>query len=144
MPEWRIFARTVFARAYPRMIVNVREKWWMFFDVLLPLVALSAYVFVYRSIHAPEEFVGFVILGTLLSLIDLKAQQRLVKGDWHSFAMWYLPGLCLLQTGGSLVEVTSSAGAALVTVVLVNRFVVPDLGGRVAAPATEEARHLAG
>jgi ABC-2 type transport system permease protein len=53
----------VFARAYPRLIVNVRERWWMFFEVLLPLVALSAYVFVYRSIHAPEEFVGFVILG---------------------------------------------------------------------------------
>jgi ABC-2 type transport system permease protein len=67
MPEWRPFARTVFARAYPRLIVNVREKWWMFFDVLLPLVALSAYVFVYRSIHAPEEFVGFVILGGAMS-----------------------------------------------------------------------------
>ena len=67
MPEWRPFVRTVFARAYPRLIVNVREKWWMFFDVLLPLVALSAYVFVYRSIHAPEEFVGFVILGGAMS-----------------------------------------------------------------------------
>jgi len=67
MPEWRPFARTVFARAYPRLIVNVREKWWMFFDVLLPLVALSAYVFVYRSIRAPEQFVGFVILGGAMS-----------------------------------------------------------------------------
>ena len=67
MPEWRPFARTVFARAYPRLIVNVREKWWMFFDVLLPLVALSSYVFVYRAIHAPEEFVGFVILGGAMS-----------------------------------------------------------------------------
>ena len=34
---WRLFARTVVARAYPRLIVNVREKWWMFFDVALPL-----------------------------------------------------------------------------------------------------------
>jgi ABC-2 type transport system permease protein len=67
MPDWRPFARTVLARAYPRLIVNVREKWWVFFDVLLPLVALSAYVFVYRSIHAPEEFVGFVILGGAMS-----------------------------------------------------------------------------
>lgn len=63
MPEWRPFVRTVFARAYPRLIVNVREKWWMFFDILLPLISLSAYVFVYRGIHAPEEFAGFVILG---------------------------------------------------------------------------------
>jgi ABC-2 type transport system permease protein len=67
MPDLRPFVRTVFARAYPRLIVNVREKWWLFFDVLLPLVALSAYVFVYRTIHAPEEFVGFVILGGAMS-----------------------------------------------------------------------------
>ena len=67
MPEWRPFVRTVFARAYPRLIMNVRERWWVFFDVLLPLVALSAYVFVYRAIHAPEEFVGFVILGGAMS-----------------------------------------------------------------------------
>jgi ABC-2 type transport system permease protein len=67
MPEWRPFVRTVFARAYPRLVVNVREKWWMFFDVLLPLVALSAYVFVYRAMHAPAEFVGFVIIGGAMS-----------------------------------------------------------------------------
>jgi ABC-2 type transport system permease protein len=67
MPEWRAFARTVFARAYPRVVLNVRERWWLFFDVLLPLVALSAYVFVYRAIHAPKEFVGFVILGGAMS-----------------------------------------------------------------------------
>jgi ABC-2 type transport system permease protein len=63
MPEWRPFVRTVFARAYPRLVLNVREKWWLFFDIVLPLVGLSAYVFVYRAIHAPEEFVGFVVLG---------------------------------------------------------------------------------
>jgi ABC-2 type transport system permease protein len=35
----------------------------MFLDVFLPLLALSAYVFVYRAIKAPEAFVGFVLLG---------------------------------------------------------------------------------
>ena len=63
----RLFARTVFARAYPRLVVTVREKWWVFFDIFLPLVALSAYVFVYRAIHAPPDFVGFVILGGAMS-----------------------------------------------------------------------------
>jgi ABC-2 type transport system permease protein len=66
-PEWQPFVRTVFARAYPRLIMSFREKWWLFFDLLLPLVGLTAYVFVYRAIHAPEEYVGFVILGGAMS-----------------------------------------------------------------------------
>ncbi len=45
---------TVFARAYPRLIGQQREKSWMFFDVFLPMLAVSAYVFVYRAIGAPE------------------------------------------------------------------------------------------
>ena len=55
--------KTVFARAYPRLIGAQREKSWMFFDVFLPMLAVSAYVFVYRAIDAPEEFIGFVVVG---------------------------------------------------------------------------------
>ena len=35
----------------------------MFFDVFLPLLGVAAYVFVYRAIGAPEEYVGFVVIG---------------------------------------------------------------------------------
>jgi len=55
--------KTVVARAYPRVIGAQREKSWMFFDVFLPMLAVSAYVFVYRAIDAPEEFIGFVVVG---------------------------------------------------------------------------------
>jgi ABC-2 type transport system permease protein len=55
--------RTVVARAYPRVIGAQREKSWMFFDVFLPMLAVSAYVFVYRAIGAPEEYIGFVVVG---------------------------------------------------------------------------------
>ena len=55
--------RTVVARAYPRLIGAQREKSWMFFDVFLPMLAVSAYVFVYRAIGAPEEYIGFVVVG---------------------------------------------------------------------------------
>lgn len=55
--------KTVFARAYPRVIGAQREKSWMFFDVFLPMLAVSAYVFVYRAIDAPEKFIGFVVVG---------------------------------------------------------------------------------
>jgi len=60
---WRLFLKTVIARAYPRLIGQQREKTWMFFDVLLPMLAVSAYVFVYRAIGAPEEYIGFVVVG---------------------------------------------------------------------------------
>ncbi len=59
----RLFFQTVIARAYPRVIGAQREKSWMFFDIFLPLLAVSAYVFVYRAIGAPETYVGFVIMG---------------------------------------------------------------------------------
>ena len=58
-----LFIKTVIARAYPRVIGAQREKSWMFFDVFLPILAVSAYVFVYRAIDAPEEFIGFVVVG---------------------------------------------------------------------------------
>jgi ABC-2 type transport system permease protein len=60
---WRLFLRTIAGRAYPRVIGMQREKSWMFFDVFLPMLSVSAYVFVYRALRAPEEYVGFVVVG---------------------------------------------------------------------------------
>jgi ABC-2 type transport system permease protein len=60
---WRLFLKTIRARAYPRVIGMQREMSWLFFDVFLPMLAVSAYVFVYRAIGAPEEYVGFVVVG---------------------------------------------------------------------------------
>ena len=59
----RLFIQTVIGRAYPRIIGQQREKSWLFFDVFLPLLSVSAYVFVYKAIQAPQEYIGFVILG---------------------------------------------------------------------------------
>jgi len=60
---WRLFMKTVVARAYPRVIGALRENSWLFFDIFLPMLAVSSYVYVYRAIHAPEEYVGFVVIG---------------------------------------------------------------------------------
>ena len=59
----RLFIQTVLARAYPRVIGQAREKSWMFFEIFLPLLAVSAYVFVYRAVQAPDEYIGFVVMG---------------------------------------------------------------------------------
>ncbi|HRE27045.1 MAG TPA: ABC transporter permease, partial [Anaerolineales bacterium] len=60
---WRLFVRSILARAYPRVIGQTREKLWIFFETFLPFMATVGYVFVYRAIQAPEDYVGFVVIG---------------------------------------------------------------------------------
>ena len=60
---WRLFLKTILARAYPRIIGQQREKSWIFFEIFMPMLAVAAYVYVYRAIGAPEEYVGFVVVG---------------------------------------------------------------------------------
>ena len=55
--------RAVRGRAYPRILGAQREPSWLFFDIVLPLLTVAAYVYVYKFMNAPEEFIGFVILG---------------------------------------------------------------------------------
>jgi hypothetical protein len=64
------------------------------------------------------------VLGVIITILDTWAGMRLWVGDWLQFAVWYLTGLAMIQAGGSLIEVVSSAGAALVAVLLVNRYLV--------------------
>jgi ABC-2 type transport system permease protein len=60
---WRLFVTSVIARAYPRLIGQQRELSWLFFDIVLPLGSVVAYVLVYKAIGAPEDYVGFVVIG---------------------------------------------------------------------------------
>jgi ABC-2 type transport system permease protein len=55
--------RTILGRAWPRLVGAVREPSWVFFEILLPFLTTSAFVFVYRALHAPTDYVGFVVLG---------------------------------------------------------------------------------
>lgn len=60
---WRLFVRSVIGRAYPRAVGSVRDLNFLFFDVLMPFMATIGYVYVYRALNAPEEYIGFVVLG---------------------------------------------------------------------------------
>jgi ABC-2 type transport system permease protein len=60
---WRLFLKTIIARAYPRLIGQQREVSWLVFDLIMPMLAVIAYVFVYRALNAPEEYIGFVVMG---------------------------------------------------------------------------------
>lgn len=60
---WRLFFRTVIARAYPRVVGQTRARAWIFFETFLPFLATAGYVYVYRSIQAPEDYIGFAVMG---------------------------------------------------------------------------------
>ncbi len=58
-----IFLRTMIARAYPRVVGLNRNRSWLFFDLAFPLVGTFAMVFVYEGLHAPRQYLGFVVMG---------------------------------------------------------------------------------
>jgi ABC-2 type transport system permease protein len=63
MGSVKLFLRTINARAYPRVIGAGRERSWLFFETFLPLLATASYVFFYRAIGAPEDYIGLVVVG---------------------------------------------------------------------------------
>jgi hypothetical protein len=72
--------------------------------------------------------IWFMILGSLLARVDTNAARHLRRGEWPRFVQWYLPGLSLLAVNGSIVELTSSVGAAIVVTLAVNAFIGRRLG----------------
>jgi ABC-2 type transport system permease protein len=74
--------RSVVGRAYPRVTGLLREKSWVFFEILLPFLATSAFVFVYRSVGAPPEYVGFVVLGGAMSAFWLNVIWMMAQQLW--------------------------------------------------------------
>jgi ABC-2 type transport system permease protein len=60
---WRLFFQSVIARSYPRIIGQQRDVSWMLFEVVMPMVAVIGYVLVYKALNAPQEYIGFVVIG---------------------------------------------------------------------------------
>ncbi len=65
--------------------------------------------------------VGFMLFGLVLVYVDRSASVWLHLGDVGRFALWFLPGLSLLQIGGSFIELTSGAAAAWIVAIASNR-----------------------
>jgi len=63
----RLFFQTVIGRAYPRIIGTQRDLAWLFFDIFLPFLSMVAYVYIYRALKAPEEYIVFVVLGIAMT-----------------------------------------------------------------------------
>jgi hypothetical protein len=66
--------------------------------------------------------IGFLVMGTLITVLDWQAGECLSRSDLHGFVLWFLPGISLLQVGGQLVELTACAGASVIVAIGVNRY----------------------
>jgi ABC-2 type transport system permease protein len=74
--------RAVGGRAYPRVSGMFREKSWVFFEILMPFLATAAFVFVYRALDAPSEYIGFVVLGGALTAFWLNVIWMMANQLW--------------------------------------------------------------
>src|SRR6187431_384150 len=80
--QWLTDFRSVGGRAYPRVTGLFREKSWVFFEILLPFLATSAFVFVYRALQAPPEYIGFVVLGGAMTAFWLNVIWMMASQLW--------------------------------------------------------------
>jgi ABC-2 type transport system permease protein len=116
--------RAVFGRAYPRIIGLTREPSWVFFEILLPFLAVSAFVFVYRALDAPEEYIGFVVVGGAmtafwLNVVWMMAAQFYWEKDQGNLELYFTAPMHLMSilagmAIGGLVMTSSRALAVIV------------------------------
>ena len=71
---------------------------------------------------------GFLVMGTLLGIMDGLAAHDLRRGDWQGFTLWFLVGLGFLQSGGSLVEIVSTSGSGLILALILNHYLPAIIG----------------
>lgn len=116
--------RAVGGRAYPRVSGLFREKSWLFFEILLPFLSTSAFVFVYRALEAPPEYIGFVVLGGAmtafwLNVIWMMASQLYWEKSQGNLELYFaapmnLMAVLLGMALGGLVMSTLRAAVVLV------------------------------
>lgn len=61
--------RGIWARAYVRIVGVNREPSWLIFELFFPLLPICSFAFVYKSMNAPSDYLGFVILGGAMTAI---------------------------------------------------------------------------
>ena len=94
--------RTIYGRAYPRLIGARREPSWLLFEILLPFLTTSAFVFVYRGLHAPAEYIGFAVLdGAMtafwLNVVWMMAAQLYWEKDTGNLELYMTAPVSLMS-----------------------------------------------
>ena len=67
---------------------------------------------------------GFALLGTALSILDVRAAEALRTGNWSKFVILFVVGLSIVQVEGSLVNISGGAGASFLLALLVNKIIL--------------------
>jgi ABC-2 type transport system permease protein len=121
--------RAVRGRAYPRVRGTLREKSWVFFEILLPFLSTSAFVFVYRALKAPPDYIGFVVLGGAMSafwlnVIWMMAAQLHWEKDNGNLELYFAAPMNLISVlFGMAIGGLFMSGTRAVAVLLVATFV---------------------
>jgi ABC-2 type transport system permease protein len=121
--------RTVIGRAYPRVRGLAREKSGVFFEILLPFLAPSAFVFVYRAIGAPPQYIGFVVLGGAmtafwLNVIWMMAQQLWWEKSQGNLELYFAAPMHIMAVlfgmafGGFVMSSTRAAAVLVIATVV--------------------------
>jgi ABC-2 type transport system permease protein len=121
--------RAITGRAYPRIIGARREPSWLLFEILLPFLTTSAFVFVYRALNAPQEFVGFVVLGGAmtafwLNVMWMMAAQLYWERDQGNLELYFTAPVSMMSVlfgmaiGGLFMSSIRAAVVLLVGTVL--------------------------
>ena len=91
---WANNLRSVVGRAYPRIIGLTREPSWLIFQMLLPFLTTSSFVFVYRALDAPQAYIGFVVIGGAmtafwLNVVWMMAAQLYWEKDQGNLELYF-------------------------------------------------------
>src|SRR5438046_4548462 len=63
----QLFVAAAAARTYQRVAWLLRSRSWMIQETVLPVLAVAAFAYAYRSMNAPEAYTGFVVLGAAMT-----------------------------------------------------------------------------
>lgn len=102
---FELFLRAAYARGYPRVVGANRELSWIFFDVLIPLLTMSASANLYRALNAPEAYLGFVIIGSAMATYWLNV-------------LWMMASQLYWDKQGGLLEIYIMAPTSLMAILL--------------------------
>ena len=56
-------ARTIQARAYPRIIGSFRHPSWFLFEVGLPLLSIITFIYVLKLFDSPKQYESYAVIG---------------------------------------------------------------------------------
>jgi ABC-2 type transport system permease protein len=130
---FRLFLAAALARTYPRVAWLFRSRFWVIQETVLPVLAVSAFAYAYRSMNAPPAYTGFVVLGAAMTtfwlnvLWGMGAQLYWERdsGNLEHYIMSPAPLMAVL-TGMALGGMTTTiVRAAAITVTGVILFDVP-------------------